>query len=364
MKTKKKIVLLIIFILIICIIYAIVSGVSQNMFFYIKRQMFGEPINKETGLINNNFFGISSDGKNPKQTRVGINDAIAYAYYNNISYIKLEKGFYLVDTFDDGDYNQRSIILKSNIDLDLNGSTIQIEANNETNYRILSTIGENNIKIKNGIIIGDRYQHSYKENSTNEWGMGVSVLGSKNVELINLQIKDTTGDGIYVGAIDGIFSENLIINNCNISNNRRQGISIINGKKIEIMNCEIYNINGTDPQSGICIECNNPESEYTDELSIHDNIIYDAAENLGIHVYRGLINGDIYNNTVYGNVTFKDVQGKVNFHNNDLYDGVLDGILTEYHLDRDFELNTIETYENSYTNYTIQLDSFKKIIQR
>ena len=364
MKLRYKIFFMLLCLLLLCFIYIIMSGATETIYFQIKKQLFGNPINLETGMINNIFFGISSDGKDPERTRKGINDAIEYASDNNISYIKLETGLYLVDSFDDEKYHERSIILKSNINLDLNGSTIQIESNDKTNYRILSAICEENVKIQNGIILGDRYQHNYIGSTTHEWGMGISILGSKNIELLNLQIRDTTGDGIYVSLANNQFTENLQINNCNISNCRRQGISIISGKKIEIMNCEIYNINGTNPQSGICIECNNPETEYTDELSIHDNIIYDSANNLGIHIYRGLIDGEIYNNIVRGNVTFKDVKGKVVFNNNILFDGFLDGTLTEYYIERNFELNIIETYGNSLNNYIVQLDDFNNIIQK
>ena len=364
MKKTGKILLLIVGILFLFIFSCLISSESiEDVYFQFKRQLYGEPIDLESGVINNNFFGISLNASDAEQTRKGINEAIEYAYNNNIEYIKLNKGIYLVDSYDDEKYHERSIILKSNITLDLNGSTIQIESNNKTNYRILSVLCEENVKIQNGFIVGDRYQHEFVGSTTHEWGMGVSILGSKNIELINLQIKDTTGDGIYISTGDNQFTECLKIEGCNISNCRRQGISIISGKKIEIMDCEIYNINGTNPQSGICVECNNPDTEYTDELTIHDNIIYNSSNNLGIHIYRGLKNGKIYNNVVHGNVTFKEVKGKVTFNNNDLYEGVLDGTLLEYHLERNFELNEIELYENTYNNYSVKLEGFKKIIE-
>lgn len=48
--------------------------------------------------------------------------------------------------------------------------------------------------------------------------------------------------------------ENIIIKNCDISNNRRQGISVVGANKVFIEGNKIHKINGTPPESGIDVE--------------------------------------------------------------------------------------------------------------
>lgn len=128
---KKKILLTLI---IIGIISMIIIGLLfcrsetiKNIDYNIRKNLYGDPINLENGLINNNFFYINKEGKNAKQTTEGINDAIKYASDNNITNIQLEKGKYLINgEVDNTTYKdtKKGIILQSNINLDLNRFTI------------------------------------------------------------------------------------------------------------------------------------------------------------------------------------------------------------------------------------------------
>ena len=49
----------------------------------IKKAIYGNPINEATGVINNLYFGINSDGTNAEKTTRGICEAIEYS--NKIS---------------------------------------------------------------------------------------------------------------------------------------------------------------------------------------------------------------------------------------------------------------------------------------
>ena len=95
MKKKRKriidygiIIVLIILLLIIAFSTNVVNiqKISEN----VRRQLYGDPIDLETGLINNDYFGISSDGKNAEETTKGLNEAIEYASKNSINYIKIQ----------------------------------------------------------------------------------------------------------------------------------------------------------------------------------------------------------------------------------------------------------------------------------
>ena len=151
-------------------------------------------------MVNNSYFGINSNGENEKETTEGINNAIKYASKNNIKEIKLEKGTYLVGNIQTDKIIARAIILESNISIDLNGSTILFVENGSPVYGVLSVMGKENVTIKNGILIGDKDKHIYDEDlsPTHEHGNGVDIRGSKNVHVENLEVRNMTGDGIFV----------------------------------------------------------------------------------------------------------------------------------------------------------------------
>lgn len=91
---NRIIMLLIIIIVIITLLYiSLVKKISPN---FILKSTYEEPIDFDSGCINNAFLNIDSNGKDASKTTEGINEAINYAH-NNISYIKLEKGTYAID---------------------------------------------------------------------------------------------------------------------------------------------------------------------------------------------------------------------------------------------------------------------------
>ncbi len=269
-------------------------------------KMLNEPIDLNTGLINNDYWNISSNGTNATETRKGINDAIEYASQNKIEYIKLEKGIYLVDNILVDKY-QRSIILKSNLNLDLNGSIIQIQPNSDTRYGIITAYDINNASIYNGILIGDRYEHTYSENSTHEWGMGVDIRGCRNILVSNLEIYNMTGDGIYLSQYENEkqLSEDINISNCHIYNTRRQGISIITANNVKIYNNEIHDINGTLP-----LACINLESNYSTQIIknifIYNNKLYNSKSKKAVFIFSKVENVYINNNEIYGDININE----------------------------------------------------------
>ena len=245
---RKVFIIILIILLLLGIL--LISKNKQIISYNIRYLLYGNPVDEE-GLINNDFFDLNSN--NSIEVAQGFNELIEYACKNNISYLKLNKGEYII-----GD----TIFLKSNICLDLNGSTIRYDKNSKTSYSLIRINNENNIEIINGKLEGDQDVHDYNSiESTHEWGMGIRIHAGKNVNICNLDISNMTGDGIYISQFNSSEtilnnSENITINNCVIHNNRRQGISIISGENIEIVNNEIHSIKGTNPQSGIDLEAN------------------------------------------------------------------------------------------------------------
>jgi hypothetical protein len=151
-----------------------------------------------------------------------------------------------------------SIRPKSNIKLMFSkGTQFQALTNSVTNYAIIKISNRENIDIYNPYLIGERDTHN---GTTGEWGYGLEIRGSKNINIYDPIIKNCWGDGIYLGSpIDPLTQPNN--DNINIvrpycENNRRQGISVISTDMTNIVDPYIVNTNGTAPEAGIDIEPN------------------------------------------------------------------------------------------------------------
>lgn len=327
-ERKIKIIILILFILLI-IILLIMQVKYKKITLYtnamIERMTSSEPINLDNGEINNEYFMIDSEGRNANETTKGINKAIEYASKNNIEYIKLRQGTYLINGLTES-YQNTGIILESNICLDLNGSTIKQISNNSKGYVNISIYNVENVIILNGILIGDVEEHSYESGTTDEWGHGIIIRGSKNIVIENCNILNMTGDGIYIAKLegqsyeDGTNSENIQIKNSYIHDCRRQGISIISGINIKIYDNEIFNMSGVSPKSGIDLESNN-STERIDNIEIYRNKFYNLGSNRAIKIDKFTYNAKIYENEITGRIYVYDDKGKIIIEDNSITNG-------------------------------------------
>jgi hypothetical protein len=101
-------------------------------------------------------------------------------------------------------------------------------------------------------IVGDRDKHLGK---TGEWGMGIYIISSNNIKIYSSKISSCWGDGMYISG-NKTPSSNIKIINSFLDNNRRNAISIINVRNLEMVNILATNTYGTNPMSGIDIEPN------------------------------------------------------------------------------------------------------------
>lgn len=364
LKKHKIILVLISIIFIISIFYINIEKV--DLIFLSKRiiALYTEdPIDIETGIINNSYFGISSDGENAKSTTNGINKAIEYASKNNIEFIKLEKGTYLIEgTYKKQKDENTGIILKSNITLDFNSSIIKQIDNDFEHYATLSLYGIENVKILNGILIGDRENHDYSSEKSHQWGMGIRLNGVNNIEIENFEIKNMTGDGIYVTRLDEDTTSNVKIKNCNIHNCRRQGISVICAKNIEIYNNEIHDIGGTNPQAGIDLETNY-DNELVENIKIYENIFYNLGANYAIQCYKNVGNVEIFQNQIInGRIRINDAKSEIKIYNNNLKDGEIMSYLTQTNIDNGHSIKKISIYDNILERYNISIKRTNNVI--
>jgi len=229
-------------------------------------------------MINVNLFGAKGDGKT--NDTAAILAAISDAFETGAT-VFIPAGTYMVDAVE-------SIKLKNGITLQMTPETIlRVIPNNAEKYAVLTVDGLENVRIIGGVLMGDRGQHLGR---SGEWGMGIRITGSKNILVQETVCNEFWGDGFYIGEGDiGRPSENIRIIGIKADQNRRQGLSLISGRNIEIAGAKITNTHGTAPSAGIDIEP-------SDVRNILDNIViadlYTAGnQGAGLLINTGSLSG-------------------------------------------------------------------------
>src|SRR5690554_958902 len=190
--------------------------------------------------------------------------------------------------------NDNGLKLKcnSNIYFQKNSSVI-MKPSVKSKFSFFYLRGLDNVNIYNPKLIGDRKKHI---DNKGEWGMGISIYGSTNINIYNIDIKDTWGDGIYINSQKDKQSRNVLIRNGHIDNARRNGISIISGENITIDNVLVSNTNGTRPAAGIDIEPNH-RTDVLKNITLKD-IKTINSENEGILIVLTRIGSPDFNKEV------------------------------------------------------------------
>lgn len=166
--------------------------------------------------------------------------------------------------------NKKGLTLKSNsIILFPKNSKLIFEGNNLEIYEILRLHQVNNVILYFPKIQGDRNNHL---GTSGEWGMGISLRGAKNIQLINPQISDCFGDGIFISHWK-TECKNIFIDYAVINNNRRNGISVCSVDSLNLTNSIVANTNGTRPETGIDIEPDH-ENEFIKNINIKNIITF------------------------------------------------------------------------------------------
>ncbi|SFW20769.1 right-handed parallel beta-helix repeat-containing protein [Cellulophaga fucicola] len=246
-----------------------------------------EVTNIQEYIIDLEQWNIPNNGTDPVTTTANLQAAIDWAYDEGFGMVTLPKGEYLVGK-DVNEIYQGGIEIHNNTEFVFSeGAVLEMDTNDKWNYCIISLDGDN-IIVRDGTIKGDRDSHIFTPResdgaTSHDEGHGICVWNDSNIVLIdNMVIKDTTGDGsLVLDATDVTFTNN------NIFNNRRQGISIVGGKRITITDNEIHNINGTSPQFGIDIE---GAGRVDEDILIHNNYFHhnkggDIVNTSGKNVY-------------------------------------------------------------------------------
>ena len=149
------------------------------------------------------------------------------------------------------------------------GATIKLEPNALVAYAIIEVSGDD-VTVQGGRIVGDAIDHMDPdpEDPPAENGFGIRVWASR-VTIRDVYVTLCSGDGIFIGARFGGEtgdSNDVAVINCICDDNRRQCISIVDGRRIRIDGGTMKNTGvtrGLSPRLGIDIEPE-PGSEVVD----------------------------------------------------------------------------------------------------
>ncbi|WP_373712025.1 right-handed parallel beta-helix repeat-containing protein [Jeotgalibaca porci] len=164
-------------------------------------------------------------------------------------------------------YLTRQLNLRSNTTIIFSPETVvKAFTGFNTHENLFHIVRKDNIVIHGNFATIKMLKSEY---TTGEWRNCISIFGSKNIRIYDLNIEDSGGDGIIVGNVweTEYYSENVIIQGCIFINHRRQGLSAVGGiYGLIIRDCYFYDTNGTLPQFGIDIEPNHNEMDNMDIL--------------------------------------------------------------------------------------------------
>lgn len=135
-------------------------------------------------------FKIKNDGSVVVSDE--LNAALQYAKEQGYNRIVFPKGKYLIA------HDKPILLDHKNTIIDLNGAELAIEPNGKQQYNIVEIInGAENLRLTNGTLRGDRYQHDYKTiKGSHEWCEGLLVRSGKQLEIDNLTITECTGSAM------------------------------------------------------------------------------------------------------------------------------------------------------------------------
>lgn len=252
-------------------------------------------------------------------------DAIQNALRANRS-VYIPEGVYMIrtSTDDTAEYNDGEGIgveIPSNTRLVLhNNAVLKGIPNLSSRYRVLWATDSENIYISGGKIECD------KESAEGEHGHGLVLRNCTNVTVENMKICNALADCICVsGNAESVGESNgckgIVIRGCELYGSRRQGITFGRSDGCLVDACYIHDVSGKDPQSGIDIEVDFPETSTATNIKINNcrfenNANYDiVAATYGVVEIIGCrCSNRIWNER--GILTVKDSEGRVYHYTN------------------------------------------------
>lgn len=239
-------------------VYKVVESAPATYYETLGNGLYAELI--LTNEMNVKQFGAKGDGITDDTTAV-------QTAIDNASIVIVPNGTYMIkadDPHQTGPYNHGTedydggLKLKSNLTIkgESKNSILKAITTTSQNYNVIRGYNVNNINIENISIVGDKETHD--NTLGGEWGHGLMIMQCSNVNITNCDIKQTWGDGIYVGIVyNNIIdhqNERINIKDTYIDYASRNGISLCSVDGCLVSNCKITNVTRTAPTAGIDIE--------------------------------------------------------------------------------------------------------------
>lgn len=205
-------------------------------------------------VLNVKNFGAFGNGS--ANDTAAINSAIKSCYDSGGGTIQIPYGAYMIDVL-------TQIDMRSRCRLQIHPmARLLAIPTGEERYQMVNLRGCEDFEITGGIFYGDRDMHDYTGEGTEEWGHCFAVYGAKRGNIVGVRVENFPGDGLSVGRNDNVRSDDIFIGDSTFTRNRRQGISVVTGDNIYIVNTECSftgdnrpgEANGTEPMCGIDIE--------------------------------------------------------------------------------------------------------------
>jgi parallel beta-helix repeat protein len=154
-----------------------------------------------------------------------------------------------------------------------------------TGASLFSGVDISNLKISGYGAILKMQKHDYQDSTRYEqaeWRHGIRLMSCTNITIEGLTIRDTGGDGVYLGDSGGEqnYNKNIILRDIICDNNHRQGISIISANGLLVENCSFINTWGTPPAAGADFEPNHTSQHLVD--CVMRNCRFENNEGAGI----------------------------------------------------------------------------------
>lgn len=152
--------------------------------------------------------------------------------------------YFLVGQYDSRiDGSKSGMLLPSNTNLVMHAdTTLRVQPNGYEKYSLLGTFNASNVKVKGGVLIGERDQHNYEDplsDKNKQWaGTLMRIQGSTNILIDGVSFIDAMGDGLSISSLRGygrpdhIETKDVTVINSTFDNNRRLGMAITSGSHI------------------------------------------------------------------------------------------------------------------------------------
>ena len=293
--------------IVVCFLFIFSQRASASTGAYVP-----DPVTSFVANVKDSAYGATGDGVS--DDTAAIQRAIDAVSAAGGGIVDIPAGNYMINTlYQTGNsYEKAGLVLKSNIIVRIaSGATLYAIPNGEKSYQMFSITHVDNVHIIGGRLIGDRDNHIGNLGQT---GYGVRITDATNVVIEDLYAGEFWGDGVFLGEN----SKNITIYKVICDHNRRQGMSIVGGQNVKILESEFKRSDGTPPKSGIDIE---PEGDYPIAKDIEiRGCLFEGNT-------TGFVVSNQYANSVAANITFADNTVRDNIYGVNLV-GLKGGLVT------------------------------------